>query len=194
VKPPARSDGHELLERAGYAVRLPEGVDQLCCGKMLASKGMAEEADAMAEVAIAALLKAADDGHGGHYPVIMDASTCSVRMQKVLAGRLKLLDFHEFAHDALLPRLRLSAKREPIALHINCSVRRVRHRRQAAQAADRLCRTRGRATPASPAAALAATAASSCPNSMRMPCARCMTRFLRVVARACPPTAPARSG
>jgi D-lactate dehydrogenase len=114
-----------LLERAGYAVRLPEGVDQMCCGKMLESKGMAEEADAMAEVAIAALLKAADDGHGGHYPVVMDASTCSVRMQKVLAGRLKLLDFHEFAHDALLPRLRLLRKREPIALHVNCSVRRV---------------------------------------------------------------------
>ena len=115
----------ELLGRAGYAVRLPEGVEKMCCGKMMESKGMAEEADAMAEVAIAALLKAADDGQGGHYPVVMDASTCSVRMQKVLAGRLKLLDFHEFAHDALLPRLQLQRKAEPIALHVNCSVRRV---------------------------------------------------------------------
>ena len=78
----------------------------------------------MAETAVAALLKAADDGQGGHHPVVMDASTCSVRMQKVLAGRLQLLDFHEFAHDALLPRLRLLRKREPIALHVNCSVRR----------------------------------------------------------------------
>ena len=45
-------------------------------------------------------------------------------MQKILAGRVKLLDFHEFAHDALLPRLRLQRKSGPIALHINCSVRR----------------------------------------------------------------------
>jgi D-lactate dehydrogenase len=45
-------------------------------------------------------------------------------MQKHLAGRLTLLDFHEFAHDALLPRLRLTRKPGPIALHINCSVRR----------------------------------------------------------------------
>jgi D-lactate dehydrogenase len=45
-------------------------------------------------------------------------------MQKHLAGRLRLLDFHEFAHDALLPRLRLTRKPGPIALHINCSVRR----------------------------------------------------------------------
>jgi D-lactate dehydrogenase len=114
----------ELLVRAGYAPILPEGFDKLCCGQMLASKGMAEEADAMSDAVIAALLKAADNGHGGFYPVIMDASTCSVRMQKVLAGRLTLHDFHEFAVDALLPRLRLVKKSGPIALHINCSVRR----------------------------------------------------------------------
>ena len=114
----------DVLVRAGYAPRLPEGFDKLCCGQMLASKGMAEEADAMAEAVTQALLKAADDGQGGYYPVIMDASTCSVRMQKILAGRLPLFDFHEFAHDALLPRLRLVRKAGPVALHINCSVRR----------------------------------------------------------------------
>ena len=113
-----------LLKRAGYAPRLPEGFDKLCCGQMMASKGMAAEADAMADAVTQALLKAADDGEGGYYPVIMDASTCSSRMQKVLAGRLALYDFHEFAHDALLPRLRLLRKPGPVALHINCSVRR----------------------------------------------------------------------
>jgi D-lactate dehydrogenase len=114
----------ELLKRAGYAPRLPEDCDKLCCGQMLASKGMAREAEQMADAVTAALMKAADDGRGGHYPVIMDASACSVRMQKHLAGRLPLFDFHEFAHDALLPRLRLTRKAGPIALHINCSVRR----------------------------------------------------------------------
>ncbi|MDI1244418.1 MAG: (Fe-S)-binding protein, partial [Rhodoferax sp.] len=115
----------ELLVRAGYAPILPEGFDQLCCGQMLESKGMAEQADAMSDAVTQALFKAADDGQGGYYPVIMDASTCSVRMQKKLAGgRLTLLDFHEFAHDALLPRLHLVRKPGPVALHINCSVRR----------------------------------------------------------------------
>jgi D-lactate dehydrogenase len=114
----------DLLVRAGYAPRLPQGFDKLCCGQMLASKGMAEEADAMADAVSQALLQAADDGRGGYYPVIMDASTCSVRMQKILAGRLQLFDFHEFAYDALLPRLRLVRKAGPVALHINCSVRR----------------------------------------------------------------------
>jgi D-lactate dehydrogenase len=114
----------ELLVRAGYAPRLPEGFDKLCCGQMLASKGMAEEAAQMADALTGALLKAADDGHGGFYPIVLDASTCSLRMQERLAGRLRLYDFHEFAHDALLPRLRIARKPGPVALHINCSVRR----------------------------------------------------------------------
>jgi D-lactate dehydrogenase len=110
----------ELLTRAGYAPILPEGFDQLCCGQMLASKGMAEEAEAMSNTLEAALLKASDNGR---YPVIMDASTCTVRMQKHLAGRIQLYDFHEFAHDALLPRLMINKEAGPIALHVNCSVR-----------------------------------------------------------------------
>jgi D-lactate dehydrogenase len=113
-----------LLTRAGYAPRLPDGFDTLCCGQMLASKGMSAEAEQMADVLADAVLKAADDGHGGTYPIIMDASTCSARMQQHLAGRLRVLDFHEFAHDALLPRLMIQRKVGPIALHVNCSVRR----------------------------------------------------------------------
>jgi D-lactate dehydrogenase len=113
-----------LLVRAGYAPRLPEGFDKLCCGQMLASKGLTEEADDMARAVSAALLKAADNGQGGYYPVVMDASTCTARMQKIMASQLTVLDFHEFAVNALLPRLQVQRQPGPIALHINCSVRR----------------------------------------------------------------------
>ncbi len=110
-----------LLIRAGYAPILPEGFDTLCCGQMLASKGMQEEAEDMANTLEAALMKASDNGR---IPVIMDASACSARMHKHLAGKLKLYDFHEFAHDALLPRLMITKQAEPVALHVNCSVKR----------------------------------------------------------------------
>jgi D-lactate dehydrogenase len=110
-----------LLTRAGYAPRLPEGFDKLCCGQTLASKGMAEEAEAMSNTLEAALMKASDNGR---YPIIMDASACSARMIEHLDGRLKIYDFHEFAHDALLPRLMLTKQAGPVALHVNCSVRR----------------------------------------------------------------------
>ena len=114
----------ELLIRAGYAPILPPDFEKICCGQVLDSKGMKDEATQMADAVTAALLAAADDGQGGYYPVVMDASACSVRMQNHLAGKLKLYDFHEFAVDALLPRLRLTRKSGPLALHINCSVRR----------------------------------------------------------------------
>ena len=111
----------EVLKRAGYAPRLPQDFDALCCGQMLSSKGMAEEADAMSTRLEAALLAASENGR---YPVIMDASACTTRMQKFLDGRLKVYDFHEFAVDALLPRLMITREAGPVALHINCSVRR----------------------------------------------------------------------
>lgn len=110
----------ELLRRAGYAPILPAGFDSLCCGQMLASKGMTEEAEGMSRTLEAALMAASENGR---YPVIMDASTCSARMQQHLAGRLKLYDFHEFAVDALLPRLMIRKQAGPVALHVNCSVR-----------------------------------------------------------------------
>jgi len=111
-----------LLTRAGYAPHLPQDFDKLCCGQMLASKGMAEEAEGMSIRLESALMKASENGR---YPVIMDASTCTARMKKHLAGRLKLHDFHEFAHDALLPRLMITREAGPVALHINCSVRKI---------------------------------------------------------------------
>ena len=111
----------DLLVRAGYAPILPQGFEQLCCGQMLASKGMHEEAEALSKKLEAALLKASDNGR---IPVVMDASACSARMQKHLEGRLTVYDFHEFAHDALLPRLRIARQPGPVALHVNCSVKR----------------------------------------------------------------------
>ncbi|MCK6412128.1 MAG: FAD-binding oxidoreductase [Azonexus sp.] len=110
-----------LLVRAGYAPILPEGFAQLCCGQMLASKGMLDEANELSQRLEAALLKASDNGR---LPIIMDASACSARMQKQLDGRLKVYDFHEFAHDALLPRLTIVKQAAPVALHVNCSVKR----------------------------------------------------------------------
>jgi len=112
-----------LLKRAGYAPRLPQGFESMCCGQMLASKGLAGEADLMSDALEASLLKAADDGHGGLLPVIIDASTCTARMRKLAKAGLTLIDFHEFAHDALLPRLPIMKRVPSVALHVTCTVR-----------------------------------------------------------------------
>ncbi|MCK6387044.1 MAG: FAD-binding oxidoreductase [Zoogloea sp.] len=111
-----------VLERAGYAPIVPEGVNSLCCGQSFASKGLAEDANRKSAELEAALLKASNNGE---YPVILDASACSLRMKTFLAERLKVYDLVEFAHDALLPRLMLHKKAEPVLVHLNCSARRM---------------------------------------------------------------------
>jgi len=111
-----------VLERAGYAPIVPDDVNSLCCGQSFASKGLADDADRKSAQLEAALLKASNNGE---YPVILDASACSLRMKTFLAERLKVYDLVEFAHDALLPRLMLHKKTDPILVHLNCSARRM---------------------------------------------------------------------
>ncbi len=110
-----------VLRRAGYAPRLPDAYTSLCCGQMLASKGQSEQADALSDQLERALWAVSEQGR---LPVILDASPCALRMKEKLAGKMKVYDLAEFAHDALLPRLRLEKQSTPLALHVNCSARR----------------------------------------------------------------------
>ena len=111
-----------VLERAGYAPIVPDGVDALCCGQSFASRGLADEADRKSAELEAVLRAASRDGA---IPIVLDASACSLRMKTFLAGRLPVLDLVEFAHDALLPRLMLQRKADPVLIHLNCSARRM---------------------------------------------------------------------
>jgi len=107
-----------LLLRAGYTPRLPRDLAQLCCGQMLASKGLSEQADASSQRLEQALAEASEHGR---YRIVTDASACGLRMQQQMGARLPVQDFHDFAYDALLPRLALTKQAGPIALHLNCS-------------------------------------------------------------------------
>ena len=69
-----------------------------------------------------AAVRASDNGR---YPIVLDASACTLRMKTFLADRLPVLDLVEFAHDALLPRLMLQRKTDPVLIHLNCSARRM---------------------------------------------------------------------
>ena len=80
------------------------------------------EADRKSAELEAALRRASDNGR---HPIVLDASACTLRMKTFLAERLPVFDLVEFAHDALLPRLMLQKKSEPVLLHLNCSARRM---------------------------------------------------------------------
>ncbi|UEM06906.1 FAD-binding oxidoreductase (plasmid) [Skermanella rosea] len=112
-----------LLGKAGFRVVFPEGLGGLCCGQAFESKGLAETADAMTETMAAALAKASD---GGRLPIVMDASACTLRLKRTLAGRLTVLDSIEFLHDHVMPRLEVVAKEAaPVLVHVNCSAQRL---------------------------------------------------------------------
>jgi D-lactate dehydrogenase len=111
-----------VLNRAGYEVATPKETHGLCCGQPFESKGLFADALAKADELEAALVEASENGR---YPIVFDASPCALRMKKHIAGRLDILDFPEFAHDQLLTRMDIRQRKSEIALHVNCSGRRM---------------------------------------------------------------------
>jgi D-lactate dehydrogenase len=111
-----------LCERAGFSVVQPKALHGLCCGQPFESKGLFDVARQKANELEAALVEASQNGR---FPIVFDASPCALRMKTHIAGRLNVLDFPEFAHDQLLTRLPIKARKPQVALHVNCSGRRM---------------------------------------------------------------------
>lgn len=109
-----------LLERAGYEVRFPDNLSELCCGKAFETKGLVYEADRKAAVLNKALLEVSEEGR---YPVLCETSPCLARMQKTLDPVLTLMEPVEFARKYLQDRLVFKPLPRKIALHPTCSMR-----------------------------------------------------------------------
>jgi D-lactate dehydrogenase len=107
-----------LLEKAGFEVIFPPGMEALCCGTPFESKGFTAQADAKARELEAALLAATG---GGRLPVLVDTSPCLFRMKKVMDQRLSLLDPVEFTLAHLMGRLEITPLNETVAYHHTCS-------------------------------------------------------------------------
>ncbi len=109
-----------LLERAGYAVVIPENINQLCCGKAFDTKGLVDEARVKASEMEAALLKVSDNGK---HPIFCETSPCLAHMRKVLDQRLKMYEPIEFATKYLMHRLTFKKVKHRVAIHPTCSTR-----------------------------------------------------------------------
>ena len=70
-----------LLERAGVALEVPEGIDKLCCGTPWTSKGMQAGHEAMEQRVRDIVMEATD---GARLPVIVDASSCTAGFKDML--------------------------------------------------------------------------------------------------------------
>lgn len=101
--------------------------ESICCGQAFASKGFEKAGEIAQRDAVDRLLKLTDNGR---MPIVVDVSSCSQQFMnysfkdKVYQERyrkLKFLDSIDFAHDYILPKLKVVKKLEKVTLHPNCS-------------------------------------------------------------------------
>ncbi len=110
-----------LLHKAGYEVLFPEHMERLCCGTIWESKGMAAIADRKSAELEEALWRASEEGR---WPVVCDQSPCLHRMREKI-HRMKLYEPAEFIWTHLRDRLDFRQQKQPVAVHITCSMRRM---------------------------------------------------------------------
>ena len=116
---PLINDITELLNKAGFEVIFPAGMENLCCGTIWESKGMPEEADRKAAELELALLKASEYGK---WPVLCDQSPCLHRMRHTMQ-HLHLYEPAEFIDKYILSEVDITPLDACVAVHVTCSTR-----------------------------------------------------------------------
>lgn len=113
----------ELLERAGFTIIYPEGINSLCCGMAFSSKGLKEEGAKKSKELEDALLRASE---GGKYPVLFDMSPCFYTFHEAYTNKdLKIYDPIEFMLDFVMPKLTVKNPREVVTVFPVCSVKKI---------------------------------------------------------------------
>ncbi|TYL46523.1 FAD-binding and (Fe-S)-binding domain-containing protein [Marinomonas sp. IMCC 4694] len=111
-----------VLEKAGYNVIVPKGIESQCCGMAFHSKGQFGAAKQKSSELNALLLKASDNGR---IPIICDVSPCTLRMQESLDDCLALHEQVSFLSTHVMPTIRIAKKLDKMALHVTCSTTRM---------------------------------------------------------------------
>ncbi|MBB4034379.1 D-lactate dehydrogenase [Dysgonomonas hofstadii] len=113
----------ELLERAGFTIIYPEGINSLCCGMAFSSKGLKEEGSRKSKELEDALLKASENGK---YPVLFDMSPCFYTFHEAYTSDdLKIYDPIEFMLDFVMPKLQVKNPRNIVTVFPVCSVKKI---------------------------------------------------------------------
>lgn len=113
----------ELLQRAGFTIIYPEGINSLCCGMAFSSKGLKEEGARKSKELEEALLKASEEGK---YPVLFDMSPCFYTFHEAYQNKdLKIYDPVEFMLDFVMPKLQVKNPRDIVTVFPVCSVKKM---------------------------------------------------------------------
>lgn len=109
-----------LLEKAGYEVILPQGINNQCCGMPYKSKGFVDTANNKMNELQNSLWNTSQQGK---YPILMDTSPCASLSKDALQKELSIYEPFKFIADFVLPRLNVTQQEEPVMLHITCTSR-----------------------------------------------------------------------
>ncbi|MBD8388160.1 FAD-binding and (Fe-S)-binding domain-containing protein [Dysgonomonas sp. BGC7] len=113
----------ELLQRAGFSIIYPEGINELCCGMAFSSKGLKEEGSRKSKELEEALLKASEVGK---YPVLFDMSPCFYTFHEAYTNKdIKIYDPIEFMLDFVMPKLEVKHPRDIVTVFPVCSVKKI---------------------------------------------------------------------
>lgn len=113
----------ELLQRAGFTIIYPEGINSLCCGMAFSSKGLKEEGTRKSKELENALLKASENGK---YPILFDMSPCFYTFHEAYENKdLKIYDPIEFMLDFVMPKLEIKHPRNIVTVFPVCSVKKI---------------------------------------------------------------------
>jgi D-lactate dehydrogenase len=120
--------------RAGMPLWIPHDIRGHCCGTIWHSKGYLEGNTIMANRITESLWRWSD---GGRLPIVCDASSCSFGItgeimefltpeNRAHHAQLTVLDSIAWAHDRLLPKLKVRSKVRSAVVHPSCSVNHLR--------------------------------------------------------------------
>ena len=113
----------ELLQRAGFTIIYPEGINSLCCGMAFSSKGLKEEGARKSKELENALLKASENGK---YPILFDMSPYFYTFHEAYENKnLKIYDPIEFMLDFVMPKLEIKHPRNIVTVFPVCSVKKI---------------------------------------------------------------------
>ena len=62
---------------------------------------------------------------GGKYPILCDTSPCVLRMREMMNDRLRIFEPVEFIFTFLMEKLNFKKLKDPVAIHITCSSRKM---------------------------------------------------------------------
>ena len=111
-----------VLEKAGYTVRFPKGLNDLCCGQPFDSKGLDDLANDKAKAVCDHLMEVSENGK---YPIVVDTSPCAFRLKSFENAGLEFSDITEFLHDHVLDKLDIVMVDRKVAVHATCSTQKM---------------------------------------------------------------------